>query len=99
METVMNPIFPVSALQKNQREVKNAAANNVVRITENGVGAYVFCTEKMFAKALEEAREEGAYEARMHAVIERGRADVIAGRVYRGTEAARGELERRLENG
>lgn len=99
MDALMAPIFPVSALQKRQREVKEAAADNIVRITENGLGAYVFCTEKMFARALEEAREEAAYEARLEAVIARGRADISAGRCIEGTDAARAEVERRFARG
>lgn len=99
MDFVMSPIFPVSALQKNQREVKRAAADSVVRITENGSGAYVFCTESMFSRALAEAREEGAYEARMSAAIERGRVDIAAGRIIEGTDAARAEVRRRLARG
>lgn len=99
MDLTMNPIFPISALQKKQREVKEAARSGVVRITENGVGAYVFCTEEAFTRALSEAAEEAAYEARMEAVILRGRADIAAGRFVEGTDAARAEVERRLNRG
>lgn len=99
MELTMSPIFPISALQKRQREVKDAAKNDVVRITENGMGAYVFCTEEAFRRALAEAAEEAAYEARMEAVILRGRADIAAGRLIEGTDAARAEVERRLNRG
>ncbi len=60
MELSMNPIFPISALQKKQREVKEAAKDDVVRITENGSGAYIFCTEETFKRALAEAAEDAA---------------------------------------
>lgn len=92
----MEAIFPISALQKKQSVVKQAARDGIVRITENGVGAYVFCAEDVFKRALEEAAEDAAYEARMAAVIERGRADVAAGRVVRGREAFEDEVARRM---
>ena len=99
MELTLSPIFPISALQKRQREVKEAARDDVVRITENGSGAYVFCSEAAFKRALAEAAEEAAYEARMEAVILRGKADIAAGRFIEGTDAARAEVERRLNRG
>ena len=99
MDLVMAPIFPVSALQKRQREVKKAAEDSIVRITENGTGAYVFCTEEMFGRALDEAREDAAYEARLDAAIARGQADIAAGRFVEGTAAARAEVERQLARG
>lgn len=91
----MQPIYPITALQKKQSEVKAAAARDVVRITENGVGAYVFCSEKVFERALQEAADAAVYEAQLASAIERGRADVAAGRVVCGTEAARAALDRR----
>lgn len=89
MDLTMNPIFPVTALQKRQSEVKKAAQDNIVRITENGVGAYVFCSEDVFEKALKEAAEEAAYEERVCAAIERGRQDYKEGRYVVGIENAR----------
>ena len=96
MESVLEPIYPISALQKRQGEVKAAAQSNIVRITENGIGAYVFCSEKLFREKLAEAAEAAAYEARMAAAIERGRADIAAGRCYAGSDAAIAEIERRV---
>ena len=96
MDITMEPIFPISALQKRQSEVKQAAQSHVVRITENGVGAYVFCSEEMFEKRIAEVAEQAAYEARMAAAIERGRADIAAGRSYVGVDAASAEIERRI---
>lgn len=99
MDFAMSPIFPISALQKKQREVKEAAKDDVVRITENGVGAYVFCSEGVFERALSRAAEDAAYEARVDATIQRGREDIAAGRFVEGTAAARAEVERRLGRG
>lgn len=95
----MNPIFPISALQKRQAEVRAAAQEDVVRITENGTGAYVFCSEEVFAQALEQAAEDALYEARVREGIERGLADVAAGRVYTDIDAAFAEIERRAQHG
>ena len=46
----MDAIYPVTALQKQQGEVKKAAQAGIVRITENGKGAYVFCSEEVFER-------------------------------------------------
>lgn len=90
----MEAIFPISALQRAQGEVKAAAKEDLVRITENGRGAYVFCSEDVYRDKIREAGEKAAYEARMSMVIERGRADIAAGRIYEADEAW-GEIERR----
>lgn len=95
MDMTMNPIFPVTALQKRQAEVKRAAQDSVVRITENGVGAYVFCSESVFEKALAEAAEAAAYEERVSLAVERGRQDYAEGRVVHGIEKAREAIEAR----
>lgn len=92
----MEEIYPVSALVKNQSAVKKAARRGVVRITEHGAAAYIFCSEDVFNARVQEAVEDALYEARLRAVITQGRADIEAGQAYRGTEAAREEVERRL---
>ena len=75
-------IYPISALSKNPKEVKDAAAHGLVRITEQGRGAYVFCTEAEFARAIDKAKEEAVYEERFREAILAGRADKQAGRVH-----------------
>ena len=92
----MEEIYPVSALAKNQGAVKRAAQNGVVRITEHGAAAYVFCSEDVFNRRIQEAVEDALYEARLRMAIMQGRADIDAGRVYRSTETAREQVERRL---
>lgn len=84
----MTPIYSSAALKTRQREVKDAALKNVVHITENGNGAFVFCSEEIFENQLKQAAEQAAYEERMRAVIERGRTDYTTGRVTEGTDAA-----------
>ena len=92
----MEAIYPVTALQKQQGEVKKAAQEGLVRITENGKGAYVFCSEDVFEGLLNQAVEDAAAEARMRFIISRGRADIAAGRVYEGTEAAMQAVEQKI---
>ena len=91
----MEAIFSSAALRNNQREVKNAALEDVVHITENGNGAFVFCSEEVFERRLRQAAEDALYASRMEDAIEAGRADVGAGRVYHGAEAAFAEVARR----
>lgn len=91
----MEATFPVSALRERQSEVKDAARKGLVHITENGSGAWVFCSEEVLDGLLRSTAEEVAYEARMEALVARGVADVKAGRVYEGADAAFAEVERR----
>ena len=91
----MEPIFPITALQKKPAEVKAAAHKDVVRITENGSAAYIFATEEVYEKRIQEAVEDAVATARMAYVIERGRADFEAGRYIEGSDAAWAEVEKR----
>ena len=96
----MSAIYSSAALKTRQREVKDAALEDVVHITENGNGAFVFCSEEIFSHKLREAAEEAAYTERVRAVIQRGRADRSAGRTIEGTENALAEIsKRRLSHG
>lgn len=89
----MTPIYSSSALKTRQREVKDAALKSVVHITENGNGAFVFCSEEIFEGRLKQVAEQAAYEERMRAAIERGRADYAAGRCVEGIDAAFAKAE------
>lgn len=90
----LDPIYPVTALQKKTAEVKEAARHDIVRITENGVGAYIFASEEMFEKRIKEAVEQAVEDALIAGVIERGRADIAAGR-FMVNDAAWEEIEKR----
>ena len=90
----LEPIYPITALQKKTAEVKEAARRNVIRITENGVGAYVFASEEVFERSMREAAERAVEEALLSGVIERGRADIAAGKYLVG-DTAWDEVERR----
>lgn len=94
----MEAIFPVTALQKQQGEVKKAAREGIVRITENGRGAFVFCSDEVFEQKLRQVAEDAAYEARMEAIIERGHRNKEVGRLYHDTESAFAEIEKRAAN-
>ena len=83
----MEPIFPITALQKKTAAVKEAAQQELVRITENGSGAFVFMSEDVYEQKLQELIEEAVYNARLADAIERGRADIAAGRYTVGTDA------------
>lgn len=70
----------MTPLQRSPNEVKQAARDSVVRITEQGAGAYVFCNEDAFEKRIAREREAAAYEARLLEAVGRGAADIEAGR-------------------
>ena len=76
----MEPIYSMTTLQRNPSEVKKSASDSVVRITEQGGGAYVFCSEKAFEARLAKERADAAYEARLVDAVGRGIADIDAGR-------------------
>ncbi len=72
-------IYSSTALATRQREVKNVADKQVVYITENGNGAYVFCSEEVFDRELQTAREEARYEAEMRCVLREARRQLDGG--------------------
>lgn len=88
-------VYPASALVKKQPEVKAAARERIVRITEHGRAAYVFASEEVFRREVEEAVAEALEAIEMRAVILRGREDYAAGRYLVGIGPARAEVARR----
>ena len=78
----MTTIYSSSALKTRQREVKDAALKDIVHITENGNGAFVFCSEEIFDERIQQAAEQAAYEERVRSAVRAGREDVAAGRTY-----------------
>ena len=83
----MDAIYSATALRDHPREVKQAARERLVRITENG--AYVFCSEEVFQREVDDAVERALYAQRVSDAIDRGRADIAAGRYVEGIEAAK----------
>ena len=77
----LDAIYPISALAKRQGEVKEAARKGLVRITEQGAGAFVFCSEEQFERVLSRAQEEALMEAQIAQAIEEGRRDKESGRI------------------
>lgn len=77
----MQKIYSSTALASKQREVKDAANQGVVHITENGNGAYIFCSEEIFAAEIEHAREEARYEAEALFLLRRAQTEVAEGHV------------------
>ena len=73
-------IYSSTALATRQREVKDAARAGIVHITENGNGAFVFCSEEVFAAEMERTREAARYEAELGYVLRRATGDVASGR-------------------
>lgn len=91
----MTAIYSSAALKTRQREIKDIAMKEVVHITENGNGAFIFCSEEVFEKELRNAAEQAAYEARLIDTIERGRAEIAAGRYIEGLDEGLAELNKR----
>lgn len=84
----MEPIFSMTTLQRSPSKVKQAALDNVVRITEQGSGGYVFASEKAFADYIARQREEAVAEARITDSIDRGIADIESGQFVTSLEIA-----------
>lgn len=78
----MTPIFPVTALQKNSSEVREAAREQIVHITENGRASFVFASEETFDEYIAEQRADAAREALLFQAIDRGEQDVADGRLH-----------------
>jgi len=78
----MTPIFPSTALKNRQLEIKALADTQIVHITENGHGKYVFTSQEVLDRIVSEAVEEALYEARMMQALRQSRSDIASGRVY-----------------
>ena len=78
----MTPIYPSVALKNNQRELKAIADTEMVHITENGRGKYIFASEAVIEREIARAVEEALYAARMEDALLRSREDFAAGRVF-----------------
>lgn len=89
----MEPIFSMTTLQRNPSEVKRAARADIVRVTEQGAPAYVFCSEEVFERRIAREREDAAYEARLLDAVGRGVADIEAGRYVSSVDEAFGRAD------
>lgn len=84
----METIFSMTTLQRNPSEVKRAAREGVVRVTEQGAPAYVFCSEEEFERRIAKERADAAYEARLLDSVGRGLADIDEGRYVTSVDEA-----------
>ena len=78
----MSAIYPSTALKNQQREIKARADREVVHITENGWGKYVFMSEDVFEQSINQAVEDALYEARLKSALAESRKDFEEGRSY-----------------
>ena len=94
-------IVSSKTFRANQCEMKEIADREVIHITENGAGAYIFCSEDVFRREAERLADEIRYEREFEEVVARGMADVVAGRTYSGSiDEIMAEASRRAaENG
>lgn len=95
----MDAVYSATSLRDHPREVKAAARERLVRITENGAGAYVFCSEEVFQREIDDAVERALYARRVTESVARGRADIVAGRYVEGIEVARAAVAARRSRG
>lgn len=61
----MPAIYPSTAFKTQQREIKGIADHEIVHITENGWGKYVFTSEGILKKTVDQAVENALYEKRL----------------------------------
>ena len=82
----MTPIFPSTALKKQQREIKKLADTQLVYITENGRGKYVFTSQEVLDQIIADAVEDALYEQRLSDALAESRDDFENGRYYTSRE-------------
>ena len=96
----MQAIYPISALQKNAAAVRRDASEDIVRLTVDGRGMYVFATEEVFENYVQRQVDEALYEREAMRVLDRAVADEREGRLVpaeesvdrvRGIRAERGD--------
>ena len=90
----MLAIYPSTALKNEQRAIKAIADKEIVYITENGRGKYLFMSQEVYDREIAEAVEEALYGARMAEALRASRADYEAGRYYGSREELKAAVER-----
>lgn len=93
----MSAIYPSTALKNQQREIKAKADTEIVHITENGWGKYVFMSEDVLERTIHEAVEEALYEKRLMDALDESRSDFEAGRSYSSKEEMLAAVSRKRE--
>lgn len=82
----MTPIFPSTALKNQQREIKKLADTQLVYITENGRGKYVFTSQEVLDQIIADAVEDALYEQRLSDALAESRDDFENGQYYTSRE-------------
>ncbi len=83
----MPPIYPSTALKNQQREIKKLADTQLVYITENGRGKYVFTSEEVLDRVVSDAVEKALYEQRLSDALAESRGDFDSGRYFTSRES------------
>jgi PHD/YefM family antitoxin component YafN of YafNO toxin-antitoxin module len=83
----MPPIYPSTALKNQQREIKKLADTQLVYITENGRGKYVFTSEEVLDRVVSDAVEKALYEQRLSDALAESRGDFDCGRYFTSRES------------
>ncbi len=83
----MTPIFPSTALKNQQREIKKLADTQLVYITENGRGKYVFTSQEVLDQIIADAVEDALYEQRLSDALAESRDDFKNGQYYTSRES------------
>ena len=85
----MPAIYPSTALKNEQRAIKAIADSEVVYITENGRGKYLFMSQEVHDREIADAVEQALYEYRMAEALHASRKDFASGRYYSSREELR----------
>ena len=83
----MPPIYPSTALKNQQREIKEHADTELVYITENGRGKYVFTSVEVLERVVSDAVQQALYEQRLENALTESRDDFENGRYYASRES------------
>ena len=78
----MPAIYPSVALKNQQKEIKEIADREIVYVTENGRGKYVFMSQEVSDRELFNAKEDALYEDRVMRMFEESLRDMAEGRYY-----------------
>jgi len=93
----MSAIYPSTALKNQQREIKTRANTEIVHITENGWGKYVFMSEDVLKNTIEKAVEEALYEKRLADALSDSRRDYEECNFYTSKEDMMKALAKKRE--
>ena len=80
--------IPSSELRSKLGEVKQAARNEPVVVTNGGSTNYLFMSEESYEREMRKAAEEAAYAERMARCIKRAREGIARGEYVVGAEEA-----------